>query len=243
MQSQLNTQHINTDSHLQQNADLSCNGYYIAQLFVYYRRKQNPYIKKHLPIKLISAKSLYSKHKNKFDTFAISVNKNKFDIDSYIKFCIINNGIKESSIDLCIASTTMIEKFYQHLKNVCKYRKIYAWISKSIKNIALYCVENDYFSTKDFLRYLIESKQIGAYVVSGKISIYYFAALPKFKNAIAKLDYFSRNELHCLEKYFDIYHSDVNNAFLYVKNTMINAIDLTDKAIFKLRQKSKDVKF
>lgn len=243
MQSQSNIQHIDIDSHHQQNEGFGYNGYDIAQLFIYYRRKQNPYIKKHLPLKLVSAKSFYNKHKNKFDIFAEKVNKNHFNVDSYIKFCVIDNGIKEEYIDLCIASTTMIEKFHQHLQSVIKYKKIYSWISKSIKNIAIYCVENDYFSTKDFLRFLIESKQIGAYVASGKISIYYFAALPKFKNAISKLDYFSKNELHCLEKYFDIYHSDVNNAFLYVKNTMINAIDLTDKAIFKLRQNSKGVKF
>lgn len=241
MQNQLNTQLIDIENRLQKNVDLNYDGYTIAQLFAYYRRKQNPYIKKHLPLKLVSAKSLYAKHKAKFDSFAIKVNKNKFDIDSYIQFCVIDNGIKESSIDLCIASTTMIEKYYKHLQSSLRYKKIYNWVMKSIKNIAMSCIEYDYFSAKDFLRFLIDNKKIGEYIASGKISVYYFAALPKFKNAINKLDYFSRQELFCLEKYFDIYHSDVNSAFLYVKNTMINAIDLTDKAIFKLRQQKKSI--
>jgi hypothetical protein len=74
-------------------------------------------------------------------------------------------------------------------------------------------------------------------VISGEISMYFFAAIPNFKKAIPKLDYFSRQELKLLEEHFNIYHSEVNKAFLQEKNTYINPIDFTDKIIWKIRNK------
>ena len=236
MQKKLDIQNISIKGQERNHGVLSYDGYHVAQLFLFYRRLLNPYIKNHLPLKLVSAKKLYAKHKDQFDAFAEKASKNNFDVDSYIKFCVVEQGINEKTLDLCISSSLMISKYDQHLKAIIKRRKIYAWVMKSAKNIARYCVENDYPSARDFIKNLIETNKVGPYVMGGKISIYYFAALPNFGKIISKLDYFSRNELQYLEKHFDILHGDVNDAFLYVKNTLVNAIDITNKILSKMRE-------
>ena len=92
-------------------------------------------------------------------------------------------------------------------------------------------------TTKDFFRQLIKDNKVGAYVMSGKISLYYLAAIPSFKKVIEHLDYFSKLELQSLNDHFEIYHSDVNEAFLAKKHKMVNPIELTDLAILKALNK------
>ena len=166
----------------------------------------------------------------------ILASKNNFDVEPYIKYC-VQCGITESTIETCLASTKMIDKYAMHVKKHSLRRKIYRWFIKSAKNIAKQCIDNGYFTTKDFLRMLIDTKQVGKYVVTGQISLYFFAAIPNFKKVISKLDYFSQQELQLLNKHFDIYHSDVNKAFLQEKNMYVNPIDFTDKLIWKIRER------
>ena len=236
MQKKSDIQHINTPCQEKNHAGSNYNGYSVAQLFLYHRRLLNPYIKHYLPLKLVSAKKLYAKYQNEFDAFAERANKNSFDVESYIKYCVDENRLTESSIDICITNPVMLKKYEEHLQLVLRRKKIYAWFIKSAKNIASYCIDMGFFSSKDFIRYMIDNEKVGPLVISGKISPYYLAAFPNFGKIISKLDYFSKNELSFLEKHFDIYHSDINDAFLYVKNKMANAIDVTDEILIKMRK-------
>lgn len=214
----------------------SFDGEYVARLFKFYRMQQNPHLHHVPPLKLVPFKSLYNRHREAFDSFAKLANKNNFNVEPYIKWC-VKCGIDESELDVCLMSSTMMNKYIVHLKSFSKRKDIYKWFIKSVKNIATECVDNGYFTTKDFLRMLIDTHQIGAYVAAGKISVYFFAAIPNFNRVVEKLDHFSRIELRCLEEYFDIYHSDVNKAFILAKNKMINPIDVTDALISKMRSK------
>ncbi len=234
-QSTLESTHIEASAKHQENAQ-SSDGEKVAQLFKYYRYIQNPYKSKTIPLKLVSGKALYSANKTMFDAFAKTAQDNKFNVEPYIKYC-VKCGMTESTLDVCFASPTMLSKYLAHVKKFALRKKIYRWFMKSAKNIAQECVDNGYFTTKDFLRMLIETSQIGTYVVAGKISLYFFAALPNFKKAIPKLDHFSQQELHLLDEHFDIYHSEVNKAFLQEKNMYINPVDFTDKLIWKIREK------
>ena len=237
MPSQSNLENIvSQERSLHQRSAQSFDGEFVAKVFKYYRSLQNPYKSKSFPLKLVSGKALYNSYKELFDKFAAAASKNNFDIESYLKYC-VKCGMTESTLDTCLASTKMIEKYLAHLKKVKLRKQIYKWFIKSAKNIALQCVDNGYFTTKDFLRMLIDTKQIGKYVVTGQISLYFFAAIPNFKKVIPKLDYFSQQELHLLGEHFDIYHSDVNKAFLQEKNTYVNPIDFTDKLIWKIRER------
>ena len=227
---------ISQEKSLHQRNAQSFDGEFIAKVFKYYRSLQNPYKSKSFPMKLVSGKALYDKHKQLFDKFAEIASKNGFDAESYLKYC-VKCGMTENTLHTCLASTKMIDKYLMHLKKVDFRKKIYRWFIKSAKNIAIKCVDDGYFTTKDFLRMLIDTKQIGRYIVTGQISVYFFAAIPNFKRAIPKLDYFSRQELQLLDEHFEIYHSDVNKAFLQEKNCYVNPIDFTDKIIWKIRNK------
>ena len=236
MCSQLDLENTTSQRKLLQRSAPFFDGLHVAQLFKYYRRLQNPYKSKDIPLKLVSGASLYRLHKDIFDEFAKVASKNNFDVEPYIKYC-IKCGITESTVSTCLASSKMVEKYLVHVKKVETRKKIYKWFIKSAKNIAVQCIENGYFTTKDFLRMLIDTKQIGKYVVTGQISLYFFAAMPNFKKVIPRLDYFSHRELQSLEDHFDIYHSEINKAFLQEKNTYVNPIDFTDKVIWKMREK------
>ena len=209
-------------------------GEYVAKIFKWYRRQQNPYVKKELPLKLVSGKALYKSHKSSFDKFASNASKNKFDVERYIKYC-VRCGITESTVEACISSTTMIDKYMLHIKQYNKRKKIYKWFIKSARNVAKMAIDNGCQSTKDYLKLLFDKKLIGNYVISGQISIYYFAAIPNFEKIIKKLDYFSRKELWQLEEHFEIFHSEVNKAFLQEKNCKVNPVALTDKLIWKMQ--------
>ena len=211
-------------------------GEYVAKIFKFYRRLQNPYVSHTLPIQCVPCKSLYNKHKNAFDRFAVIATKNKFDVERYIRYC-VKCGINEDIVETCLTTTTMIDKYLNYVLMYEKRKKIYAWFIKSAKNIAKMALSQNCLSTKDFIKTLIASHKIGEYVVSGKISMYFFAGIPNFWKVVEKLDYFSRQELQPLEKHFEAYHSDVNKAFLQMKNCMVNPIDFTDRLICKMLER------
>lgn len=242
---QKTSNHINTrlqkraKRHLAEDVEHSnpSDGEYVAKIFKYYRGWQNPYRTTIIPLKLVSGKTIYKKHKELFDAFAAKAKKNNFDIDAFIKYCVINRGINESCIVQCLSSTTMLNEFYNHLNKKHKLNNIYRWFMKSVKNIVAECLDLQICTTKDFFRQLIKDNKVGAYVMSGKISLYYLAAIPSFKKVIEHLDYFSKLELQSLNDHFEIYHSDVNEAFLAKKHKMVNPIELTDLAILKALNK------
>ena len=98
---------------LQENID-QFDGEYVAKIFKFYRRQQNPYVSHTLPVKLVSGKTLYNKHKEAFDKFAEIAIKNNFDVDRYIKYC-VKCGINENLVETCLSSTTMIDKYLDYV--------------------------------------------------------------------------------------------------------------------------------
>lgn len=234
MQSQLNAETTNTSRRNGSQSDVrSFDGEYIAKVFKYYRKLQNPRVNHTFPMKLVSGKVLYKKHKVLFDNFAKVASKNSFDVESYLKYC-IRCGIQEDNIEACLASMTMINKYALHVKVVNKRKKIYKWFLKSATNIAKECVENGYSSSKDYIIDLLKSGKAAGYVSAGVISLYYFAAIPKFDIVISKLDIFTKQAMTLLLEHFDIYHSEVNKAFMLMKNVKVNPIKFTDTMIAKM---------
>ena len=212
-------------------------GEYAAKIFKWWRSWQNPYRMSPIPFKLVSGKKLYKEHKEAFDIFASNAKKCKFDIKSYFKFCVIDHGMNESAIESCLSSTTLIDEYCNHIKKKKKLDDIYRWFMTSVKNIVDECIKTQTYTTKDFLRNLIDHNKIGPYVAAGKISVYWLAAIPSFSKVIGHLDMFSQQELYLLCEHFDIYHSEVNEAFLEKKHKMVNPIELTDLAILKSLKK------
>lgn len=50
----------------------------------------------------------------------------------------------------------MVYKYGAHMKRAASRKKIYKWFLKSAKNIAQQCLDRGMFTTKDFLRSLVE---------------------------------------------------------------------------------------
>lgn len=215
----------------------SIDGLHVAKVFLYYRMMQNPHRVNPVPLKLISGKTLYKKHKQLFDEFAAKAVHNKFDVDKYLKWCVLSRGINESCLRSCLSSVSLLVEFQLHMQKQQKMDKIYKCFMRSMKNIIDECIATQTYTTKDFLRELIRNNKIGPYVVAGKISIYYLAAIPSFNKVIKHLDYFSRLELQLLNEHFSIYHSEINEAFLAKKHKMANPIELTDIGILKALKK------
>ena len=212
-------------------------GEMVAKIFKYYRGWQNKYKKTIAPLKLVSGKKIYRLHKDAFDAFAARAKKNKFDVDAYMKYCVINRGINESCVLSCLTSSTMLQEYANYLKKKKKLEAIYVGFMNTVKTIVKECISDQTYTTKDFLRHLIKHNMIGPYVTSGKISIHYLAAIPSFNKVIKHLDHFSKLELQLLDEHFDIYHSEINEAFLDKKHHMVNPIELTDLAILKALKK------
>jgi len=210
-------------------------GPHLAKVFAYFIHLKKPNVKKDVPMMLMSGKSLYNPHKKAFDNFAAMAEKNGFDVIPYAKFC-VDNGISAKNIEICLTSSNLLAKYNDSNRETLRLKKIYRWFVKSASNIAHEAVDMDFFSAKDFIRMLVETKQIAAYIVSGRISLYYFAAIPKFNKAVPKLDYFSRIELQPVERWYEIYHSDVNKAFLQEKKTMVNPLEFTDLLMKKIKE-------
>ena len=237
MQNSLDSAHISQDVSKKEQKNVPYyNGECIAKIFKYYWHLQNPRIKQCPPLKLISGKVLYELHPTEFDKFAEISQKNNFDVESYIKYC-VKCGITQKLVLVAISSTTMLDKYKAHIARISKKKKIYQWFMKSVKNIVVDCLKFGCYTTKEYLRLLIKSNKLANYIISGKISIYYFAAIPNFDRVIEKLDHFSKKELSMLHDHFEIYHSEINKAFIYAKNCKINPLDFTDRAIIAAKRK------
>ena len=112
---------------------------------------------------------------------------------------------------------------------------------KTVDNIVADCLKLHYNSTADYIRHLISSRKLAAYYVAGKISGYFLAAIPNFKKVIDKLDSISKDELSELYDRYDKYHSDINAAFIKVKNIKVNPLKFADDAIFEAKNKHTNV--
>lgn len=219
----------------QQKENLIEDAHNAAKIFKFYSQFKNPNLQFRLSFKRIQAKGFFQENKNEFIKLVFIFNKYKLDLTKYIRFFIEVLNKRENDIKTDLVSNVCILKYVDWLKLIDKQDKIYNWFMKSANNIAVECVKLGYFTTKDFIRYLIANKKLSEYFVSGKISIYYFAAIPNFKKIIPKLDVFSKAEFQKLYSRFEMYNADITAAFMKKTNYKVNPIKITDELIFKLR--------
>lgn len=210
-------------------------GYKCARVWKWARQDVNPRLKFKIPLERVTAKTAYKAHQEAFDTIAKVFAENHLSPLEYLKFFATRYGGTESKIDSELASSGTIAAFDAWTKTCEKRKKIFKWFMKSAKNIVDECIENGWFTTKDFMRHLINEKKLAAWYASGKISKYYLAAIPNFWKIVPKLDHFAREELKPLAERYDVYNTEVNEAFLHLKNFKVNPIDLTDALIYEKR--------
>ena len=212
-------------------------GLHAASLWKWYCQDKNKNRRFNVSLKRIGAKSVYLRHKKVFDRLAAISLKKDLPIADYISFFAkdFDGGSSEGFLDKNLVSTDAFSAFADYLQKKDKQKKIYKWFMKSVKNIVEECIENDWFTTKDFLRNLIDQKKLGSWYAAGKISKYYLAAIPNFWKIVPHLDHFSKLELKQVADRYDIYNREINETFLKLKNFKVNPIRMTDTLIYEKR--------
>jgi hypothetical protein len=206
---------------------------YAAKIFKYHLQFKNPYIKFLLHFNRVQAKTFYAKYKKEFDKFIVIFNKYNLDAYKYIRFFIEVLNKNETDIKKDFITINTINEYVDWLKHIDKQNRIYKYFIKSANNIVNECNKLGFFSTKDFIRYMITNKKISEYYISGKISLYYFAAIPNFKKIIPKLDSFAKDEFQKVYDRFEMYNAEITSAFMKITNQKVNPIKFTDNLIYK----------
>ena len=175
--------------------------------------------------------SFYSKHEDMFNKAAELFRKHNVDAQAYAKWLVFKNGINESNIDNFM-SKLMLSRYAEHLEIKQKRAKIYKQFIQTVDNIVEDCLNNGFNTVADYFIWLIDSKKLSAYYVSGKLSDYYLASIPTFKKIINKLDDFQKVDFKELYDRFESYNIAATEAILQEKNIKINPIKFTNDKIF-----------
>ena len=215
--------------------DSLMNPEFCAKYVKYLIQFKKQYLAFRLSLDRIASKGFYRKHKIAFDKCVQICQKYNIDIQKYITFYVNVLDKYEKDIDDSFIHIHAIELYCDWLKNNRRLEKIYEYFMRSANTIADECISLGYLSSKDFIRHLISEKKLAEYYVSGKISLYYFAAISNFKKIIPKLDQFAKDEFQTIYDRFEMYNSDITKAYLKATNRKVNPIQITDDIIFNKR--------
>lgn len=209
----------------------------LARLFKYYRQLKDPGRNfSAISPNRVSARSFYAEHRKAFDAVSGFFASHGMDAARYVKFFVTELGKTGGDIDGSLFSRKSLLDYAAALQKSEKMAKVWAWFQKSVANIVDMCLKCDYMSGKDCVLSLIRSKRIAQEYVSGRISRYFFAAMPNFRNVIPKLDHFARAEFAELYDKFDIYNTEINNVFITYRNRTVNPLSIVDAELVKRRR-------
>lgn len=195
----------------------------------------NPRVIYAVPERRMAARAMYKSHSDTFNKLVSFFSSNKLDIRKYLRFMATDIRLHNDEIDEKLMSKWGLNLFAERLASEENNAKIYRWYSKSIKTIAETCLGSECASTADFLRKLIREKKLAPWVVAGRISAYYLAAIPDFPKVVSRLDQISRDELAFISSRYDMYNTEVNKAVLAFERRKANPIRATDEMIEKMR--------
>ena len=210
-------------------------GYSAARAYKYYCQFSNSKISYTIPERRVAARALYKHHKDAFDRCIAFFLKCGLDVRKFIKFMANDVRLHDSEIDSKFMSKWSLNRFAEMLASDENNIKVYNWYMKSVKMLAAACLDSECVSAVDFIRKLIREKKLASWVVCGKISAYYLAAIPDFPNIVQRLDSISRDELSFISNRYDMYNTAVNKATLAFENRRANPIRSTDEMVEKLR--------
>lgn len=217
-------------------------GYSAARAYKYYCQFSNSKILYAIPEKRVAARAMYKHHKDAFDKCAAFFLKFKLDARRFIKFMACDVRLHDSEIDFKFISKWSLNRFAETLASAENNKKIYGWYMKSVKTLAAACLDSECASAVDFIRKLIREKKLAPWVICGKISAYYLAAIPGFPNIAQRLDPISRDELSFISDRYDMYNTAVNKATLAFENRRANPVRSTNEMVEKLRaERMKDL--
>lgn len=214
-----------------QNQKRLIDSYAIAQFLKYKLQYKNAKIENAIPLPMIKAKAFQQKYHTQINKLIkIVQNFENFDVYKYLSFFVDN--IYKNDCDIkTLVSTYNFTQYKNYLEYLEKQERIYGYFMKSVNNIVNDCKQLQIFSAKDYLRYLIQNKKLSQYYVSGRISCYFFAAIPKFKMLIDKLDPLTRSDFSELYNMYEMYNAEIVKVFLKKTNKKINPLAIVNQAL------------
>lgn len=214
-----------------QNQKRLIDSYAIAQFLKYKLQYKNIKIENAIPLPMIKAKAFQQKYHAQINKLIKIVQSfENFDVYKYLSFFVDN--IYKNDCDIkTLVSTYNFTQYKNYLEYLEKQERIYGYFMKSVNNIVNDCKQLQIFSAKDYLRYLIQNKKLSQYYVSGRISCYFFAAIPKFKMLIDKLDPLTRSDFRELYNMYEMYNAEIVKVFLKKTNKKINPLAIVNQAL------------
>ena len=214
-----------------QNQKRLIDSYAIAQFLKYKLQYKNSKIENAIPLPMIKAKAFQQKYHAQINKLIKIVQSfENFDVYKYLSFFVDN--IYKNDCDIkTLVSTYNFTQYKNYLEYLEKQERIYGYFMKSVNNIVNDCKQLQIFSAKDYLRYLIQNKKLSQYYVSGRISCYFFAAIPKFKMLIDKLDPLTRSDFSELYNMYEMYNAEIVKVFLKKTNKKINPLAIVNQAL------------
>lgn len=196
--------------------------------FLTMRKRPNGHM---VNIAFVSGKKVYKNWKKYFDLLAKLSKKYDFSWQDFLYWAVILKNFKTREIPKIVTTNTLVA--YANEKSIkLQHEKIYSYFMKSVDYIVDQCIQNNYSSGKEFLRYLIQSNKLAEKVFTGKISVYYLAAIKNIREIILSMDNISQDTLREVLVRTDKLRSDIQDAFVYKTSQKVYPIDFTDKKLF-----------
>lgn len=199
----------------------------VARYLVYFSKLNSAPLGNEINIVNISGLGLYRKHKSTCNKALMLQKKYGIDLIRYIKFFVSKYRLNDKNVERLVDSQNIVW-YASDIQIKVKHERVYAYVLKSVNNIVDECVKNGYTSTKECLKYLIESNKLAAKYLSGEISQYYIAGIKNIGKLVRKMDKISQDSLHEVVEQQNKLLSDMQDAFTYLKNIRISIVSFTN---------------
>lgn len=210
-------------------------GAFCARLFKYFMQERTPYLKFKRRLCHIKAKGCYESHKDAFDRTAEFFASHGLNLEKYMQFFVLTLCKNESDVDGDLCAFQTVRRFADEIQIREGHEKVYRWVLRSARNLAELCAANGISTAREGLVYLIKNGMLAAWYMSGKMSNYFLAGIPRFDKVVKRMDDMSQNEMRDLTERFDMYQKKTDESFKYVKNMKANPIRIADNFLSKLR--------
>lgn len=199
----------------------------VARYLVYFSKLNSASIGHEINIVNISGVTLYRKHKSICDRALLLQSKYGIDLIQYIKFFLSKFRMSDKNIERLLEIQNIIW-YANDIQIKAKHERVYNYVLKSVENVVNDCIKNDYVSIKEYLKYLIENNKLAGKYLSGEISQYYLAGIKNIGKLVRKMDVINQDSLREIVVQQDKLLSDMQDAFVYLKNKRISIISFTN---------------
>lgn len=211
-------------------------GLKLAQIIKYHLQFNNRNISHPIPVEKISAIGFFRENAEDLTKAAKLYKEIGIDQFEYMQFLVFTLKMNRYNMYRFLLNTKNMKMFVEQKQIKLKKAKIFKYFKKSADFVSSQAAEQGYVTTIDYLRQLIKLRKLANYYVSGKISKYYFAAIPKFPQIVSKLDNISKDEFSPLCNKYEKYKVDVREAMKQENNKVVGVLSYTDSLILEKRQ-------